>query len=74
MMNNTSLLRDAAASALLEIPERHPGYRDNLMQQIAVLIIKRDSAAGAAARRQLCQDHVEALAMSLLAASKDGAQ
>jgi hypothetical protein len=73
-MINPSLLRDAAASALIELPERHPGYRDNLMQQLADLIRKRDSAAGAAARRQLCQDHVEALATSMLAASKGGAQ
>jgi hypothetical protein len=65
-MINQALLRAAGQGAVLQVPERYPGYRNELLRQLAELIKKRDGAAGPQARRQLCQAHVEVLATKLL--------
>jgi hypothetical protein len=62
----------AGQGAALQIPERYPGYRNELFRQLAELIKKRDGAAGQQARRQLCQSHVDVLAIKLLEPNSGG--
>lgn len=65
-MINQTLLRAAGQGAVLQVTERYPGYRKELLGQLAELIKRRDGAAGPQARKQLCQAHVEVLANKLL--------
>jgi hypothetical protein len=71
-MINPALLRLAGQGAALQVPERYPGYRNELFRQLAELIKKRDSAAGPQARKQLCQAHIDVLAIKLLEPSSGG--